>query len=198
MADGITKNKNKSSAGGSVSLPRILFTFLKIGAFTFGGGYVILPIIQREIIHRLEWMDTETFMDILIITQSFPGPLALNCSIIVGQRLRGTAGGLIAALGIVMPSFLIILLLAAFLLPVVWNNRFVQAAFYGLRPAVAALVMAVAWNLGKKFAKDRLGLGLLGLLLAVSLIFHPHPVLILVFGALLGLFFYYLCPQNKK
>lgn len=188
MADSIIEKENGQPTG-RVSLLVILFTFLKIGAFTFGGGYVILPIIQREIIHRLAWLEMEDFMDILIVTQSLPGPLALNCSIMVGQRLRGTVGGLVAALGIVLPSFLIILLLVAFLLPVVWNNSYVQAAFYGLRPAVAALVSAVALNLGRKFAKDRLSIGLLALLLGAALAFRLHPVLILVLGAFLGLLF---------
>ncbi len=190
LDNSLAENEFKAPAKINVSLPKILLTFLKIGAFTFGGGYVILPMIQREIIHRLQWIDAETFMDILIVTQSLPGPLALNCSIITGQRLRGTIGGLTAALGIVMPSFLTILLLAAFLLPVIWGNLFVQAIFYGLRAAVAALVTAVAWSLGKAFVRNRLGLGLLIILLAVSLILHLHPVLILVLGALLGFLFY--------
>jgi chromate transporter len=190
LDNSITENENRSPDNIGASLLEILFTFLKIGTFTFGGGYAILPIIQREIVYRLEWVDEGAFMDILIITQSLPGPLALNCSIIVGRRLRGTLGGLTAALGIVLPSFLIILLLAAFLLPVVWNNEFVQAIFYGLRPAVVALVAAAACDLGRKFVKDRLSLSILVLLLAVSLVFHLQPVLILALGALLGLFFF--------
>jgi len=197
LDNSITENENRPPDNIGASLRKILFTFMKIGAFTFGGGYAILPILQREIVYRLKWVDGGAFMDILIITQSLPGPLALNCSILVGRRLRGTVGGLIAALGIVLPSFLIILLLAAFLLPVVWNNEFVQAIFYGLRPAVVALVAAAACNLGREFVKDRFSLGILVLLLAVSLAFHLHPVLILALGALLGLFLFRKSDPQK-
>jgi len=139
--------ENEAPAGSGVSLFRILLIFIKIGAFTFGGGYAILPMIQREIIDRHEWADKETFLDILVISQCLPGSLALNSSILVGRRLRGTAGGLVAALGIVLPSYLTILLLAAFLLPRIWDNRYVTAIFYGLRPTVVALVLAAAWDL---------------------------------------------------
>ena len=181
------------AANAGISLPKILFVFLKIGTFTFGGGYAILPIIQKEIIHRLKWVDADTFMDALIVTQSLPGSVALSCSIIIGRRLRGTAGGLVAALGIVIPSFLTILLLAALLLPVVKESKFVEAVFYGLRPAVAALVASVAWGLGKEFIKNRFTMIIFVLLLIASLGFCLHPIFILVLGALLGLFFF---PKN--
>ena len=95
-------------------------------------------------------------MDILKITQSLPGPLALNCSILVGRRLRGTVGGLTAALGFVLPSFLIILLLAAFLLPVVWNNEFVQAIFYGLRPPSLIILLTLGTFLMNTIKDPRL------------------------------------------
>ncbi|NMA91774.1 MAG: chromate transporter [Firmicutes bacterium] len=173
--------------GNKISFLRLLLTFLKIGAFTFGGGYAILPIIQEEIVHRQKWVDTDDFMDILVITQSLPGPLALNCSLIIGQRLRGTTGGLVAALGIILPSFLIILLLAAFLLPLIRDSRLVQAIFYGLRPAVVALVVTAAWSLGQEFLKDRFALALFLVLVTGSLLFRLHPVLLLALGGLAGL-----------
>ena len=188
MGNNVTEDENKLPAGTRVPLLKILLAFLKIGAFTFGGGYAILPIIRQEIIHHLKWMDAEGFMDILLVTQSLPGSVALSCSIIVGQRLRGTIGGLVAALGIVIPSFLTILFLVAFLLPMVQENVFVQAVFYGLRPAVAALVASAVWELGKEFAGDRLSIIILITLLPVSLMLHLHPVLVLALGALLGLF----------
>ncbi len=184
--------------GPPTSLVKILFVFIKIGAFTFGGGYAILPMIQREIVQRWGWVDSESFMDILVIAQSLPGPFALNCSIIVGRKLWGTRGGLTAALGIVLPSFVIILLLAVFFIPVVRDNRLVQAIFYGLRPAVVALIAAVAWDLGKKILKDGLRLGLFVLLLVFSLVFHPHPLFILALGALLGTLLFYKGKQAEK
>ncbi len=170
-----------------VPLPRILLLFLKIGAFTFGGGFAILPMIRLEIVDRQGWIDDSTFMDVLVITQSLPGPFALNCSIIVGRRLRGVAGGLIAALGIVLPSFLIILLLAAFFLPLLRHNPYVQAVFYGLRATVVALVGAAAWKLGRAHIRNWQSGTILAALLIPALGSGLHPIAVLALGALLGL-----------
>lgn len=177
----------ETSAGVPVPLPLILVSFLKVGAFTFGGGYALLPMIQREIVYRHRWVDSTAFMDVLVVTQSLPGPLALNSAIIIGRRLRGTAGGLTAALGIVLPSFLIILILVAFLLPLVQGNPYVQAVFYGLRAAVVALVAAAAWKLGRELVRDWQSGVILALLLAPGLVLGLHPIIMLAAGGLLGL-----------
>lgn len=172
---------------GPVTLFRILLTFFKIGAFTFGGGYAILPMIQQEIVDRQNWVDASTFMDALVITQSLPGPFALNCAIIIGRRLRGTAGGLIAALGIVLPSFLIILFLVAFFLPLLRHNPYVQAIFYGVRATVVALVGAAAWKLGRTHMRNWQSRAILVMLLIPAFWFGLHPIAVLAIGALLGL-----------
>jgi len=170
-----------------VSLLTIFLAFLKVGALTFGGGYAMLPVIQREVVERKKWLQYDLFIDSLIITQSVPGPLALNISIIVGQRLRGVKGGLTAALGVISPSVISVLAIVAFIFPVFRDSVYVQAVFYGLRPAVVALITASAFNLARDILRGWSGLLLTVLLLATALIFNFHPIVILLGGGLSGL-----------
>ena len=116
----------------------LFLTFMKIGMFTIGGGYAMLPLIQREVVDR-GWMTKEEFIDIFSVAQSLPGIFAVNISIFVGYRLRKKMGGFICALGTILPSFLIILLIALFFTQMK-DNEWVEKAFKGLRPAVVALI----------------------------------------------------------
>ena len=116
----------------------LFLTFMKIGMFTIGGGYAMLPLIQREVVDR-GWMSKEEFIDIFSVAQSLPGIFAVNISIFVGYRLKKKLGGLICALGTIMPSFVIILLIALCFTQVK-DNVWVEKAFKGLRPAVVALI----------------------------------------------------------
>lgn len=116
----------------------LFLTFMKIGMFTIGGGYAMLPLIQREVVDR-GWMTKEEFIDIFSVAQSLPGIFAVNISIFVGYRLKKKMGGFICALGTILPSFLIILLIALFFTQMK-DNEWVEKAFKGLRPAVVALI----------------------------------------------------------
>lgn len=170
-----------------VSLNTIFFIFLKIGAFTFGGGYAMLPIIEREVVTRREWIGEDHFFDLLIVAQSLPGAIALNSAIQVGMRLRGIPGGLLAALGVIIPPVAIILALAAFFLPVFRDNRYIQAIFYGLRPAVMALIAAAVINLGRNIFDHWISIALAAILLAGALLLKIHPIIILLAGGSAGL-----------
>ena len=116
----------------------LFLAFMKIGMFTIGGGYAMLPLIQREVVDR-GWMSKEEFIDIFSVAQSLPGIFAVNISIFVGYRLKKKLGGLVCALGTIMPSFVIILLIALCFTQVK-DNVWVEKAFKGLRPAVVALI----------------------------------------------------------
>ena len=116
----------------------LFLTFMKIGMFTIGGGYAMLPLIQREVVDR-GWMSKEEFVDIFAVAQSLPGIFAVNISIFVGYRLKKKLGGCICALGTILPSFMIILLIALCFTQVK-DNVWVEKAFKGLRPAVVALI----------------------------------------------------------
>ncbi len=122
---------------------RLFVTFMKIGAFTFGGGWAMISLIEREVVDKNRWIEKDEFLDLLAISQSLPGILAVNISVAVGDKLRGFKGSLFASLGAILPSFLIILLIAMFLTPdIIKENRVVSSIFMGIRPCVVALIVA--------------------------------------------------------
>ena len=123
-------------------------TFLKIGLFTIGGGYAMIPLIEREVVERRQWLKREEFLDLMSLSQALPGVFAVNFSIYIGHRLRGLRGSLALAAGVVLPSFVIILLVAMFFSAYA-DNRVVEAIFRGVRPAVVALIAVPCIKLGK-------------------------------------------------
>ena len=123
-------------------------TFLKIGLFTIGGGYAMIPLIEREVVERHKWMGKEEFIDLMSLSQALPGVFAVNFSIYIGQRLRGLRGSLALAAGVVLPSFIIILLVAMFFMAFA-DNKVIEAIFKGVRPAVVALIAVPCVKLGK-------------------------------------------------
>lgn len=121
----------------------LFMSFMRIGAFTFGGGWAMISLIEREVVDKKKWIPREEFLDLLAVSQSLPGILAVNISVAVGDRLRGMRGSVAAALGTIMPCFLIILAIAVFLTPdLIQNNKVISSIFRGIRPAVVALIIA--------------------------------------------------------
>lgn len=123
-------------------------TFFKIGAFTLGGGYAMIPIIESEVVDKHRWVEREEFVDLIAVAQSCPGVFAANISIFIGYKMDKVRGSLCACLGTVLPSFLIILLIAMFF------HRFMEVGwiasiFNGIRPAVVALIAVPTFNLAK-------------------------------------------------
>lgn len=126
----------------------LFFTFFRLGTFTFGGGYAMIPLIQAEVVDKKRWIDTRDFLDMLALAQSAPGVMAINTAIFVGYQIKGTKGAFAAALGCALPSFIIILLIAVFFSDFK-DNPVVERVFKGIRPAVAALIAAPLWKMGK-------------------------------------------------
>lgn len=126
----------------------IFASFLKIGAFTFGGGYAMIPLIEREVIDRRAWVERREFLDLLTLAQSVPGPISLNTAVFVGYRMRGLRGAAAALAGTVLPSFAIILAIALFFANI-RENPVVDAAFKGMRPAVVALIIGPVLSLSR-------------------------------------------------
>lgn len=127
----------------------IFSCFAKIGAFTIGGGYAMIPIIQKEVVDKKRWIEEEDFLDVLAISQSAPGLLSVNISIFLGYRLKGVKGSIVATLGSVLPSFLIILLIAMFFAGY-QDNPTVIKIFKGIRPVVVSLIAVPVINMAKK------------------------------------------------
>ena len=122
---------------------QLFLTFLKIGAFTFGGGWAMISIIEREVVDKHKWISREEFLDLLAVAQSLPGILAVNFAVAIGDKLQGSRGRLCAALGTIIPSFTMILIIAIFLTPdLIKNNETINKIFMGMRPAVVALLIA--------------------------------------------------------
>ena len=123
-----------------VSLFSLFATFAKIGGFTIGGGYAMLPLVEREVIENKKWVSRTEFLDMLSLAQSLPGIWAVNISIFVGHRARGTIGAIVATLGTVLPSFITILIIAMSFTHFA-DNPWVERFFMGVRPAVIALIV---------------------------------------------------------
>ena len=126
----------------------MFFSFLKIGMFTFGGGYAMIPIIRHEVIEKQHWIDDDQFVELLTLAQSAPGPISLNTSVFVGYKMRGYAGAIAALLGVVLPSFIILLIIAVYFSHI-RDNATVDAAFKGMRPAVVALIISPIVSLAR-------------------------------------------------
>lgn len=124
-------------------LAALFGTFFRIGAFTFGGGWAMLSIIEREVVNNRRWIERDEFLDMLALAQSLPGILAVNVAVVVGDRLRGLRGSVAAAIGTILPSFSLILLIAIFLTPeTITSSPTLTAIFKGIRPVVVALIVA--------------------------------------------------------
>lgn len=124
-------------------------TFFKIGIFTLGGGYAMIPLIEEEVVNKHRWVEKEEMLDLIAIAQSCPGVFAINIAIFIGYKLNKVRGALATTLGTALPSFLIILIIAMFFHQFE-DNRVVAAMFRGIRPAVVALIAVPTFNLGKR------------------------------------------------
>ena len=131
------------------TLLQLFWAFFKIGAFTFGSGYAMIPMIEKEVVDKRKWFEKDEFYDQFALASSAPGPFALNTAVFVGYKMAGWWGSLFAVLGTVIPSFVIILVIAIYLTEFS-ENRYVVAAFKGIRPAVIALIAVPFINMLKR------------------------------------------------
>lgn len=171
-------------------MPKILEIFLiyfKIGAFTIGGGYAMIPLIQQEIVEKKNWMSEEEFMDMFAVIQSAPGPLAVNSAVFLGYKVGGVLGAITATLGAVLPSFIIILLIATFFRDI-REYAFMQAIFNGVRPAVVALIIAAVYKLTKSSHLTKSGIFISIGSLLILIFFGLSPIWLIVLSAILGIF----------
>ena len=165
---------------------KLFLTFAKVGAMTFGGGYAMLPILQREIVDKQKWATEEEVMDYFAIGQCTPGIIAVNTATFIGQKNKGILGGISATLGLVFPSLVIISLLAGVIeafSDIVW----VQNAFGGIRVCVCVLIINSVVKLSKKAIVDKITLLIFLATTLVSFFTDLSPVIFIVIAAVAGI-----------
>ncbi|MGH2331947.1 chromate transporter [Thermoanaerobacter mathranii] len=167
----------------------LFWVFFKIGAFSFGGGYAMIPLIEKEIIDIHHWLSVDQFLDIIAISQMTPGPIAINAATFVGYKIGGFWGSVAATIGVTAPSFLIIIILALLIMRY-RHLPWLDAFFKGVRPAVIALIIQAAYSVGKSsFAsiKDML----VAVVVFVGLyLLKINPLIMIVVAAALGIAMY--------
>lgn len=168
---------------------KIFSIFFRIGAFTFGGGYAMIPLIEEEIVEKNEWVTNDEFLDALAVAQSLPGAVAINMSTFVGYKIRGIRGAITACLGIILPSFFIILFLAGFLIKY-QDNTYMKNAFRGVRPAVVALILVSVYKLQKSVEKSPFTYILFTVAFLMLIFLKMHPISVIIVSALAGYIHY--------
>lgn len=181
---------------------QLFSSFFKIGAFTFGGGWAMISIIEREIVDRHHWIERNDFLDLLAVAQSLPGILAVNIATAVGDKLRGVRGSAIASIGTILPSFLIILAIAIFLTPdVIKENKVISSIFMGIRPAVTALIVAPVLTSAKaaKLSLKTVWIPLVvALMISLNIGVISNPILYIFLGAAGGYLYFLYTHRNLK
>jgi len=164
----------------------LFLTFAKVGVMTFGGGYAMLPILQREVVENKGWATEEELADYFAIGQCTPGVIAVNTATFIGRKKDGVPGGIVATLGVVFPSLVIISLLAGVITrfsELVW----VKNAFAGIRVCVCVLIFNAVWKLGKKAVIDKWTAGIFLLVAAGAILTDLSPVLFVLFAGVCGI-----------
>ena len=178
------------------SLNKDLFvTFMKIGGFTLGGGAAMIPLMEQQVVTRHQWLSHSEFMDIMAVSQATPGVFAVNMASHIGYKVGGIRSGIIASLGVVFPS-LIIILLIAIIFSRFRDNRWVEAAFMGIRPAVVALLAVPVFKMGKT-ARITWSNVWIPIVSTALIVYGVTPALIILVAGIAG-FFYGSIKKDKE
>ncbi len=164
----------------------LFYTFFKIGAFTFGGGYAMIPVFEREFVHDRGWITSEDMLNYVAISQSTPGVIAVNMATFIGYRRRGFWGSLVATLGVIIPSIIVISIIAAFISN--FNEYvYVQKALKGINIAVAVILVSAVLNLSKKSIVDIIGFFLALIAFLAVVLFKVNSIWLIIFALIVGI-----------
>ncbi len=177
--DSMTKEKEKNK------LFSMFFTFLKIGLFTFGGGYAMIPLMEKEIVDNNKWLEKEKFTQTVSLTQAIPGSVSVNLSILLGYNIEGVLGAIVSALGVILPSFVIILLIALALTNL-GELALLEKAFSGIRPAVAAFILYAAFSLSKSINWSTILFIIFLTSFFLTTVFNVNPIYIIAGAFIIG------------
>ena len=175
---------------------KLFATFFKIGAFTFGGGYAMIPLIQRETVEKNKWITDDDILEIIAIAESTPGPIAINSATFVGYRTAGFWGAFFATLGMVLPSFIIITIISR-ILEQFQNIKAVKYAFFGIRAGVLALIVKALWNMYKKVPKGAVSYAIMAAAFIMAAILKLSIIVVLLICAAVGLAFATMAERGQ-
>lgn len=167
-------------------LTALFGSFLKIGAFTFGGGWAMVPLIRKELVQKKAWIGDSEFVDLLAIAQSAPGPIAINTAVITGYKIRGIGGALASAFGAALPSFLVILAFATVLVRL-QGSQTIEAVFRGMRPAIFGLLISAVWQVGRNSVKTRIDVVYAAIAAILLLALKVSPIAVVGIAAVAGI-----------
>jgi len=177
---------------------KLFFVFFKIGLFTLGGGLAMVPIIRDEFVNKAKWISDEEITDVFAVSQSLPGVIAINSSIYMGYKISGFLGAVVATLGVVLPSFLIIYIIFLFFTPEIANNPYLIKAFKGINAGITALIFNVAFSLGKKSITDIFGC-IIALFSFCMIFFVKLDIgYIVIVSAVVGYIYHKIKEKNKS
>ena len=167
---------------------QIFLSFLKIGAFTFGGGYAMIPLIQREAVENRKWVTNDDILGIVAIAESTPGPIAINAATFIGYRTAGFWGALWGTIGMVLPSFFIIFAIS-YVLRAFQDTPIVQYAFGGIRAGVLALMIKAFWAMYKQAPKNKASYIIMLIAFIFPVFFHVNVLVVIIICTVVGLVF---------
>lgn len=165
---------------------QLFTTFCKIGAFTFGGGYAMIPLIQKEVVEKKKWINEEDLINVFAVAESTPGPVAINSATFVGYRTGGVLGAFAATIGVVLPSFLIILALS-YVISWFESLTVVKYAFEGIRAGVLALILQALFTMFKHCPKNRSSIVLIALSFVLVTFFSINTIFVIIACGLIGM-----------
>ena len=172
-----------------ITLINLLLTFLKIGMFGFGGGYAMIPFIEREVVVNNTWITDVEFLDIIGISQMTPGPVAINTATFVGFRVDGVVGALVATFGVVIFSFIAVIFISKSM-DKFKNNKYLDGIFAGLKPVLIALIISAFVSLAKDSYTDMKSIIISVITLGLLISKKVHPILVIVLSAVMGIILY--------
>ncbi len=175
----------------------LFLTFARIGGLTFGGGYAMLPMLQQEVVEKRKWATNDELMDYYAIGQCTPGIIAVNTATFIGNKTRGIIGGVVATLGVVFPSLVIITIIAAFISNFA-DLAVVKNAFAGIRICVFVLILNAVVKLGKTSIKDAVTMGIFLLVMVGSLFLDVSPIIFVLLAAAAGIAAQILFKKGEK
>lgn len=175
----------------------LFFTFAQIGACTFGGGYAMLPVLQREVVEKRGWATADELMDYYAIGQCTPGVIAVNASTFIGAKNKGIPGAICATAGMICPSIIIITIIAAFIQQFA-HLEVVQHAFAGIRVAVCALVLQSVWKIAKKSIVDGFTAAILPITFIAVAFFGCSPVCMILLAGTAGILVGFLRTKREE